>query len=87
MIRRFEFQADQFAHNLKMSASLRSALTKLVKENLSFPIADPLYSAFNHTHPTLLERIRELKTKEEWHFKFQPAEFTFLCENINFAKI
>lgn len=61
MIRQFEFQADWFAHTRGKSHHLKCALTKLVKENLSFPVADTLYSAFNHTHPTLLERIRALK--------------------------
>ena len=73
MIRRFEFQADQFAQSQGLTSSLRSALTKLVQENLSFPIADPLYSAFNHTHPTLLERIRALKTKEEELLNFSSS--------------
>ena len=65
MIRGFEYQADAFANNLKQGPALISALTKLVKENLSFPIADYLYANFNHTHPTFLERIQTLKTKQE----------------------
>ena len=64
MVRHFEYQADEFAVGQKLGGPLREALTKLVKENLFFPIADPLYSAFNHTHPTFLERIRALKKKE-----------------------
>jgi STE24 endopeptidase len=65
MIRGFEYQADAFATQRNHGPALISALTKLVKENLSFPIADPLYANFNHTHPTFLERIRTIKTKTE----------------------
>ena len=63
--RMYEYHADEFAQSLKRGPALGSALTKLVTDNLSFPIADPLYSAFNHTHPTLLERIRKLKEKQD----------------------
>ena len=65
LIRRFEYQADEFAQNMGKSQFLSSALIKLVKDNLGFPIADPLYSNFNHTHPTILERVRKLKRKED----------------------
>lgn len=58
--RRFEFQADAFAKQLSRSAALRSALIKLNKDNLSFPIYDHLYSMFYHSHPPLLERLEAL---------------------------
>lgn len=58
--RRFEFQADSFAKILNKAADLRSALIKLNKDNLGFPVHDWLYSAFHHSHPPLLERIRAL---------------------------
>ena len=61
LIRRFEYQADAFAIDLGHAEPLGSALIKLNKDNLSFPIADPLYSAFHHSHPTLLERLRVLQ--------------------------
>ncbi|CAI8045276.1 CAAX prenyl protease 1 homolog [Geodia barretti] len=60
VVRRFEYQADGYARQLGRGAALRSALTKLSKDNLSFPVADSLYSAFHHTHPTFLERIKRL---------------------------
>ena len=63
--RRYEYQADAFAKNLNRGPALCSALTKLVQDNLSFPVADPLYAAFHQTHPTYLERIRTLKIKHE----------------------
>jgi len=64
LIRRFEYQADAFAQQLKRARALRSALTKLYKDNLAFPIADPLYSAFHLSHPTYLERIQALQDKK-----------------------
>ena len=64
LIRRFEYQADEFAQKLGKSLFLCSSLIKLTTDNLGFPIADPLYSNFNHTHPTVLERIRKLKKDE-----------------------
>ena len=60
LTRRFEYQADRFAADLDKADTLQSALTKLNKDNLSFPIADPLYSMFHHSHPTFLERVRAL---------------------------
>lgn len=58
--RKFEFQADTFAKSLNCAADLRCALIKLNKDNLGFPIYDELYSAWNHSHPPLLERLRAL---------------------------
>jgi len=62
--RMFEFQADEFAANLGRSVALRSALIKLNNDNLSFPVYDWLYSAWNHSHPPLLQRIEALKKYE-----------------------
>ncbi|CAG2161795.1 unnamed protein product [Oppiella nova] len=58
--RRFEFAADAFAKHLNRTADLRSALIKLNKDNLGFPLYDWLYSSWYHSHPPLLERIRAL---------------------------
>lgn len=62
--RHFEFQADEFAANLGKSKDLKTALVKLNNDNLGFPIYDWLYSAWNHSHPPLLERIDALKKYE-----------------------
>jgi len=62
LTRKFEYQADRFAADLNKADELISALTKLPKDNLSFPIADHLYSMFHHSHPTFLERVRALAT-------------------------
>ncbi|OWR44352.1 prenyl-dependent CAAX metalloprotease [Danaus plexippus plexippus] len=59
--RKFEFEADNFAVSLNYSKELRSALIKLGKDNLDFPIYDKLYSAWYHSHPTLLHRIENIQ--------------------------
>jgi len=64
MSRTFEFQADEFAASLGRSVALRAALIKLNNDNLSFPVYDWLYSAMNHSHPPLLQRIEALKKYE-----------------------
>ena len=58
--RKFEFQADEFAVNLGKKENLKAALLKLFKDNLSFPLADWLYSACHFSHPPLLERLRAM---------------------------
>jgi STE24 endopeptidase len=57
LCRRFEYQADAFAVELGYGRCLKGALVKLNKDNLSFPISDPIYSAWHHSHPNLLQRI------------------------------
>lgn len=42
--RHCEFQADFFAKQLKRATELKSALIKLNKDNLGFPVTDWLYS-------------------------------------------
>lgn len=63
--RRFEFQADAFAKKMHRASYLRSALVKLNRDNLGFPVNDWLYSAWNHSHPPALERIRVLGRAED----------------------
>lgn len=62
--RHFEFQADEFAANMGKAKDLKTALVKLNNDNLGFPIYDWLFSAWNHSHPPLLERIDALKKYE-----------------------
>ncbi|KAL3881578.1 hypothetical protein ACJMK2_028000 [Sinanodonta woodiana] len=59
--RMFEFQADNFAKSLHKAAYLRSALIKLNKDNLGFPVTDKLYSTWHFSHPPLLERLQGLE--------------------------
>ncbi|XP_068698816.1 CAAX prenyl protease 1 homolog isoform X2 [Montipora foliosa] len=63
--RKFEFQADEFAKGLGFAAYLRSSLVKLHKDNLGFPVADKLYSAYHYSHPPLIERLRALGPKQD----------------------
>ncbi|XP_055319289.1 CAAX prenyl protease 1 homolog [Sitodiplosis mosellana] len=59
--RTFEYQADAFAKELGYSKELAKALIKLNTDNLGFPVYDWMYSAWNHSHPTLLQRLDRLK--------------------------
>lgn len=58
--RRFEFQADAFAKSHGYSKPLADALVQMSVDNLSNMSPDPLYSAWNYSHPTLLERLDAL---------------------------
>lgn len=60
--RRHEWQADEFAGNLTGKPQhLAAALTKLAKDNLTNLHPHPLYSAFHHSHPAPVARIRKLR--------------------------
>lgn len=61
--RRFEFQADEFGVGLGKGKLLVSALLKLNNDNLGFPVADRLFSAWHFSHPPLLERLAALKAQ------------------------
>ncbi|KAH0502007.1 CAAX prenyl protease 1-like protein [Microtus ochrogaster] len=63
--RRFEFQADAFAKKLGMAKDLYSALIKLNKDNLGFPVSDWLFSTWHYSHPPLLERLQALRDKKQ----------------------
>lgn len=58
--RRFEYQADAFAQQLGFAKDLCKSLIKLHIDNLGFPIYDSWYSSWNHSHPTLLQRMAAL---------------------------
>jgi STE24 endopeptidase len=62
--RRFEFAADAFALQLGHAPALRSALIKLNRDNLGFPLSDWLYSTWHYSHPPLLERLAALDKTE-----------------------
>ncbi|EDW92209.1 CAAX prenyl protease 1 homolog [Drosophila yakuba] len=61
LTRCFEYQADEFAYRLGYGGELRHALLKLYADNLAFPVSDPCYSRWNHTHPTMLDRLGRLE--------------------------
>lgn len=65
MTRLFEYQADKFAQDLGYADELGRALVKLNVDNLGFPVHDPLYSSWNHSHPTLLQRLGRLQENRE----------------------
>lgn len=62
--RKHEYQADQFAvKQTGDSTSLKRALLKLGKNNLSNLRPHPAYSFWHYSHPALPERLAELETK------------------------
>lgn len=67
--RKHEYEADAYAVDLDYGKDLCSALQVLVKENLSIEGADPLYSAYHHSHPLTPERVsmiqKLMKQKED----------------------
>lgn len=58
--RKIEYQADRYSYDLGYGDYLVKALTKLFVKNKSSLDPDPLFSMVNHSHPTLIERVRAL---------------------------
>ncbi len=63
--RKFEYQADAFARKNYNADRLISALIKLSVKSLSNLRPHPLYVFFNYSHPTLLQRVEQLKAKDK----------------------
>jgi STE24 endopeptidase len=59
--RKFEYQADNYAKNTYKAAPLISGLKKLSKSSLSNLTPHPAYVFMHYSHPTLLQRITQLK--------------------------
>jgi STE24 endopeptidase len=59
--RKNEYQADDFAKNNYKSEALVSALKKLASNNLSNLTPHPFYVTVNYSHPTLLQRIKNIQ--------------------------
>lgn len=59
--RKNEFRADKFGANLKSKNDMINALKKLGSENKAFPMSNRLFAFIYHSHPSLYERINELK--------------------------
>jgi len=58
--RKNEYEADTFAAVNNDSESLQMALKKLSVKNLSNLTPHPIYVFFHYSHPTLLQRLRNL---------------------------
>ncbi|WP_310993924.1 M48 family metallopeptidase [Aequorivita marina] len=58
--RKFEYQADDYAKNTYAAPPLISGLKKLSKNSLSNLTPHPLYVFAHYSHPTLLQRFRNL---------------------------
>lgn len=59
--RQFEYQADDYAKNTYKAEPLVSSLKKLSKNSLSNLTPHPAYVFIHYSHPTLLQRVRNLK--------------------------
>lgn len=59
--RKFEYQADDYAKNTYKGEPLITSLKKLSKNSLSNLTPHPAYVFMHYSHPTLLERIMNLK--------------------------
>lgn len=59
--RKFEYQADNYAKNTFGAEALITSLKKLSRNNLSNLTPHRAYVKMHYSHPTLLQRIRNLK--------------------------
>lgn len=59
--RKFEYQADNYAKATYKAEPLISSLKKLSKNSLSNLTPHPAYVFAHYSHPTLLQRVRNLK--------------------------
>ncbi len=60
--RKFEYQADNYAKETYKGAPLISSLKKLSKNSLSNLTPHPSYVFMHYSHPTLLNRVRNLQS-------------------------
>jgi len=58
--RKFEYQADDYAKNTYKAEPLITSLKKLSKNSLSNLTPHPVYAFIHYSHPTLLERFKNL---------------------------
>ena len=60
--RKNEYEADNYAKTTYGAEPLISSLKKLYVNSLGNPQPDPLYVFVNYSHPTLLQRIRAMRS-------------------------
>jgi STE24 endopeptidase len=60
-----EFEADSYAARHADANDLASALVKLQRDNAATLTPDPIYSAVNHSHPTIAQRIARLAVPQQ----------------------
>ena len=63
--RRFEYEADDYAVRLGKGEELAKGLAVLHKENKGTMLNDPLYSAYHHSHPPVLDRLKAIERKKK----------------------
>jgi len=61
--RKAEYEADEYACLYAKPKDLKQSLTKLYRDNASTLTPDPLFSIFNHSHPSALMRIKAIDNK------------------------
>lgn len=61
--RNYEYQADNYAANYGYADELIESLKKLSSTSLSNLMPHPAYVFFHYSHPTLFQRISNIKTK------------------------
>jgi len=62
MSRKFEYQADNYAKDTYAGEPLITSLKKLSKNSLRNLTRYPDYVFMHYSHPTLLERIKNLRS-------------------------
>ncbi|MDX9918696.1 MAG: M48 family metallopeptidase [Paludibacter sp.] len=60
--RKYEYQADTYTANHGLGDELISGLKKLSSTSLSNLMPHPVYVFFHYSHPTLYQRIKNIKT-------------------------
>ena len=62
--RKMEFAADAYSCKYTgNSDAMITALFKLYGKNLTYPVSDPIYEAWNFSHPSLINRVEALKSR------------------------
>ena len=63
--RRAEYEADAYAVGLGKGKELANGLITLHRENKGTMINDPWWSAYHHSHPPVLDRLRAIERRKK----------------------